>query len=62
MSKQMEAETIQVDEPIVACDGGGPAGHPRVFLDMEDKGEIVCPYCSRHYVLKPKGRAESMQH
>lgn len=51
----MEDETIHVKDAIVACDGGGgTAGHPRVFLDMEDRGEVVCPYCSRHYVLKPK--------
>ncbi|MCE2509386.1 MAG: zinc-finger domain-containing protein [Alphaproteobacteria bacterium] len=55
----MDVETIQVNEPVVACDGGGPAGHPRVFLDMEDRGEIVCPYCSRRYVLKPVHGSES---
>ena len=26
--------------------------HPRVFLDIEDTGEILCPYCSTHYVLE----------
>jgi uncharacterized Zn-finger protein len=51
----MEDETIHVNDAIVACDGDGAAGHPRVFLDIEDRGEVVCPYCSRHYVLKPKG-------
>jgi len=25
--------------------------HPRVFLDIADEGEILCPYCSTHYVL-----------
>ena len=25
--------------------------HPRVFLDIEDSGEILCPYCSTLYVL-----------
>ena len=35
----------------VACDGGGgPLGHPRVFLTM-DGGRVVCPYCSRTFVL-----------
>lgn len=32
--------------------------HPRVFLDVMQTGEAVCPYCSTHYVLKgeaPKG-------
>ena len=46
-------ETIEVDSPKVACDGGkGPLGHPRVFLNMGDKGAVECPYCSRSYVLK----------
>ena len=49
----MESEpTIVVDTPTVACDGGGGAlGHPRVFLRIGDEREIVCPYCSRRYVL-----------
>jgi uncharacterized Zn-finger protein len=44
-------EIIHVDEPVVACDGGdGAFGHPRVFLHIED-GSVMCPYCSRLYVL-----------
>lgn len=34
------------------------ARHPRVFLDVLKTGEVVCPYCSAHYVLsgeRPKG-------
>ena len=34
------------------------ARHPRVFLDVTHSGEVVCPYCSAHYVFKgelPKG-------
>lgn len=30
--------------------------HPRVFLPIEDKGEILCPYCGALYVLKPAGQ------
>ncbi len=32
--------------------------HPRVFLDVLQTGEAVCPYCSTRYVFKgeaPKG-------
>ena len=49
-------EIIHVDEPTVACDGGpnvapgGPLGHPRVFLRIEDRS-VMCPYCSILYVL-----------
>ncbi|MEE9139496.1 MAG: zinc-finger domain-containing protein [Alphaproteobacteria bacterium] len=46
-------EIITVDEPVVACDGGA-MGHPRVFLQIGDKGEIDCPYCGRRYVLKSR--------
>ena len=47
-------ETIEVEDKVVACDGGnGPLGHPRVYLNMGDKSAIDCPYCGRHYVLKP---------
>jgi uncharacterized Zn-finger protein len=45
-------ETIEVDELIVACDGNGPLGHPRVFLNLAD-GAAVCGYCDRRFVLKP---------
>jgi len=44
-------ETIHVDDRTVACDGGdGALGHPRVFLHIE-KDSVMCPYCSRLYVL-----------
>jgi uncharacterized Zn-finger protein len=52
-------EIIAVDSPKVACDGGkGALGHPRVFLNMEGKGQIDCPYCGRRFVLKEKTAAE----
>lgn len=44
-------ETIEVEDRTVACDGGTALGHPRVFLHIEEKS-VVCPYCSRQYVLK----------
>jgi len=25
--------------------------HPRVFLDVEQKGEVLCPYCGAVYIL-----------
>jgi uncharacterized Zn-finger protein len=46
-------ETITVSAAKVACDGdvANGLGHPRVFLDLTAEGKIVCPYCSRTYVL-----------
>lgn len=46
-------ETVEVEKEIVACDGNNESGHPRVYLNMKGKGEVTCPYCSRHFVLKP---------
>ena len=51
-------ETIRVDDRTVACDGGdGPLGHPRVWLRIADR-QVVCPYCSRVYVLNPGAGAD----
>lgn len=44
-------EIIVVEERVVACDGGrGALGHPRVWLRIPGR-EVICPYCSRLYVL-----------
>ena len=49
-------EIITVDGPVVACNGGGgPLGHPRVYLNLGPDGRIECPYCSRLFVLRGKG-------
>jgi uncharacterized Zn-finger protein len=46
-------EIIHVDTRTVACDGGdGALGHPRVFLRIADQ-QVMCPYCSRLYILNP---------
>ncbi len=43
---------ITVDNPTVACDGGGGAlGHPTVYLKIGPERQIVCPYCSRQFIL-----------
>jgi uncharacterized Zn-finger protein len=52
-------ETIYVDENVVACNGGGgPLGHPRVYLNLSPAGKVECPYCSRLYV---RGKAPQDQ-
>ena len=51
-------ETIEVEDINVACDGGGGAlGHPKVYLSLEGKGEVECPYCDCRFVLKPGAAA-----
>ncbi len=52
-------ESFVVESRSVPCDGGdGPGGHPRVWLRIEGH-EVVCPYCSRHYVLREGAGGES---
>ena len=44
-------ETIYINETVAACNGGGgPLGHPRVYLNLGPAGKIECPYCSRLFV------------
>ncbi len=44
-------ETIYIDDWVVACNGGGgPLGHPRVYLNLAPAGRVECPYCSRLYL------------
>lgn len=45
-------ETIHVSTKEIICDGG-EAGHPRVFLHIEEgANQVVCPYCSRLFVYQ----------
>jgi len=44
-------EIIVAKSREVACDGGdGAYGHPKVYLKILGQ-EVVCPYCSRKFVL-----------
>lgn len=47
-------ETIEVDTPRIACDGGGgPLGHPKVWYTLTNaERQVVCGYCGRRFVLK----------
>lgn len=59
MAAPEPSEIIHVDDPTVACDGGTVAlGHPRVYLRISDE-QVMCPYCSRLYVLNPGARADA---
>ena len=41
-----------VTTPVVSCDGGGgPLGHPKVFLTFNHSSELTCPYCSQVFQL-----------
>ncbi len=53
-----QPETIFTDSTRVSCDGangirGGAAlGHPRVWLEIDEKGFAECGYCDRRFVLR----------
>lgn len=54
---QPAPETVRTSSSRVACDGasdipGGAAlGHPRVFIEIDEKGYADCGYCDRRFVL-----------
>jgi uncharacterized Zn-finger protein len=49
-------EIAYVTSPRVACDGAAdinPAlGHPRVYMQIDEKGYVDCGYCDKRFVLK----------
>jgi uncharacterized Zn-finger protein len=49
-------EVSFVTTPRVACDGASnihPAlGHPRVYLQIDEKGFVECGYCDKRFILK----------
>jgi NADH dehydrogenase (ubiquinone) Fe-S protein 6 len=57
-------ETIITSSRRVKCDGAtdiSPAlGHPRVWLEIDERGYVECGYCDRRFVLRG-GPADSVQ-
>jgi uncharacterized Zn-finger protein len=54
-------EVVVVDSHRVWCDGpegGGPLGHPRVYLEMGAQGFVECGYCDRRFVLSSHAHDE----
>jgi uncharacterized Zn-finger protein len=46
---------IDVGSKEFQCVGAlPPFDHPHVFLDMGKDNDIVCPYCSTHYVFNSR--------
>jgi uncharacterized Zn-finger protein len=47
--------TIEVGSKEFQCIGAlPPFDHPHIFLDMGKDDDIVCSYCSTHYVYNPE--------
>ena len=52
-------ESIEVDDATVGCDGGGgPLGHPMVYLNLGPEGVVDCPYCSRRFLRRKDAAAD----
>lgn len=46
---------IEVGSKEFQCVGAlPPFDHPHIFLDMGKDNEIVCPYCSTHFVFNSR--------
>ena len=56
-------EIVEVEETVVACDGGAATGrggmrggaalgHPRVYLHLGADDAVDCPYCDRRFVRR----------
>jgi uncharacterized Zn-finger protein len=50
----LRVEVTDKDLPLHCPTAAAPlwARHPRVFLDVVDTGEALCPYCGTRYVYK----------
>lgn len=47
-----QPEVIEVEQHRVWCDGGGgPLGHPRVYMEIGEASFVECGYCDRRFVL-----------
>jgi uncharacterized Zn-finger protein len=45
---------IQVNSKKVSCDGGdNKSKHPLVYLNMGENDSVICPYCGKHFTIKP---------
>jgi uncharacterized Zn-finger protein len=60
MSEQQEAACTQQRYEVHSSDlplscptahMGTWNAHPRVYLDIESKGQVDCPYCGAHFEL-----------
>lgn len=46
---------IEIGSREFQCMGAlPPFDHPHVYIDMGKDTDIVCPYCSTHYVYNPR--------
>ena len=47
----VSANVVNTSQSRVACNGGGgPLGHPQIFLTLGTDERVTCPYCSRVFI------------
>ncbi|XP_014469085.1 PREDICTED: NADH dehydrogenase [ubiquinone] iron-sulfur protein 6, mitochondrial [Dinoponera quadriceps] len=45
-----EVPPTPIKDRIVACDGGGgPLGHPKVYINLDKPGNHICGYCGLRF-------------
>jgi len=60
-------ETVVTETRRVWCDGstdiraGAALGHPRVYMEIDEKGWVECGYCDRRFVLKGDPHEQGFQ-
>jgi uncharacterized Zn-finger protein len=55
-------EIVFVDSKKVSCDGTkGLSSHPLVYLNMGEKDNIVCPYCSKYFTTKKTNNVDFLR-
>ena len=62
-TREMPVVVVQAkDLPVYCPNPAMPlwSSHPRVYLDVADEGEVLCPYCGTRYRLE--GGAGSGHH
>jgi uncharacterized Zn-finger protein len=54
-------EVTEKDLPLYCPNPAMPlwSSHPRVFLDVEAEGQVLCPYCGTRYRLTGGARKAS---
>ena len=50
-------EKVYTKQNQVACNGTDVSSHPKVYLNVEKKGQVSCPYCSKTFIFDHSGSA-----
>jgi uncharacterized Zn-finger protein len=51
MDETENEQLVVVKCKTVNCDGGS-SGHPNIYLKIDEDEKVVCPYCSRVFMLE----------